>query len=110
MPTSPIPTFAQDFTPNNHNDEDRNDKLNQLSDPLIESLLTSPRLSKFAARTETFTIFTSPAVDLRPRGKDLTDAWIAAIALDLDATLVIYPSNKSGVFANRHNLRDEQST
>jgi len=71
---------AQDFTPNNHNDEDRNDKLNQLADPLSESLLTSPRLSMFSARTETFAIFTSPAVALGLRGNYITDAWTAAIA------------------------------
>ncbi len=57
---------------------------------LIESLLASPRSTMFAARTRTFTIFKTLAIDLGLRGNDITDAWIAAISLDLDATLVTF--------------------
>ncbi len=56
----------------------------------VDALLASPKISMFAARTKTFSIFKSLATDLGLTGNDVPDAWLAALAIDIDATLVTF--------------------
>lgn len=56
----------------------------------LDQLLTSPRVTMFAARSATYATFRSLVAGLGLRGNDIPDAWIAAVAMDLDASLVTF--------------------
>lgn len=57
---------------------------------LLDQLLTSPRVTLFAARSATYATFKSLVIELGLHGNDIPDAWIAAVAMDLDASLVTF--------------------
>ena len=56
----------------------------------LEAILDVPKATMFATRTRTFPLFKKQSIDLGLHGKDIADSWIAAIALDLDASLVTF--------------------
>lgn len=56
----------------------------------LDALVARPRVTMFAAKSSTYERFKATATSLGLRGKDIPDAWLAAVARDLGAAVVTF--------------------